>query len=102
MSKPKIQTVSFDASGQRAELGARANSALRSASSNAYTAMSTSNLMNRQALQKVQEGTGLLGFYLQDRNASITNQIPLDQQFLSNTNDLSAKYAKRVGGLFNG
>lgn len=102
LSKPKTQTVSYDASGAKAELGARANQALRNASSQAFTSMSMSNLMNQQALQKVREGTGLLGLYLQDRNASITNQIPLDQQFLSDTNDLSAKYTKRVGGLFNG
>ena len=102
MSKPKTTLSTYDASGQRAELGARANSALRNASSQAFTSMSTSNLMNQQALQKVNEGVGLLGMYLQDRNASISNQIPLDQKFLSDTGNLSAKYAKRVGGLFNG
>ena len=102
MSKPKTQVVNYEASGAKAELGARANSALRTSSAQAFQAMSTSNLMNQQALQKVNEGVGLLGMYLQDRNASITNQVPLDQQFLSSTNDLSAKYMKRVGGLFNG
>ena len=101
MSKPKTQVVTFDASSQRAELGAKANQALRQASSNAFTSMSTSNLMNQQALQKVNEGVGLLGFYLQDRNASISNQIPIDQKFLSDTRNLSAKYTKRVGGIFN-
>ena len=101
MSKPKTQVINYDASGVKAELGARTNSALRQASSQAYTAMSTSNLVNQQALQKVNEGVGLLGMYLQDRNASLSNQVPIDQQFLSSTNDLTAKYAKRSGSLFN-
>ncbi len=101
MSKPRVQTVSYDASGVKAELGAKANQALRSASSQAFTSMSTSNLINQQALQKVNEGVGLLGMYLQDRNASLSNQVPLDQSFLSQTNDITAKYAKRSGSLFN-
>jgi len=102
MSKPKTQVVTFDNSGQRAELGARANQALRTASGQAFTAMSTSNLINQQALQKVKEGTGLLGMYLADRNASISNQVPIDQGFLSKTNDLTSKYAARSGSLFGG
>ena len=102
MSKPKTQVVTYDASGQRAELGAKANQALRQASGQAFTAMSTSNLINQQALDKVREGTGLLGMYLQDRNASISNQVPIDQGFLSKTNDLTSKYASRAGSLFGG
>jgi hypothetical protein len=102
MSKPKTNVVTYDASGQRAELGAKANSALRNASSQAFTSMGTSNLVNQQALDKVREGTGLLGMYLQDRNASISNQVPIDQGFLSKTNDLTSKYAARSGSLFGG
>ena len=101
MSKPKTQVVNYDASGERAVLGAKANSALRSASGKAYTAMQTSNLVNKQALEKVNEGVGLLGMYLSDRNASISNQVPVDQKFLSGTNDLTSKYAKRAGSLFS-
>jgi hypothetical protein len=63
--------------------------------------MGTSNLVNEQALQKVHEGVGLLGMYLQDRNASISNQVPVNQKFLSSTNDLTSKYAKRAGSLFS-
>lgn len=101
MSKPKTQVINYDASGEKATLGARANSALRDASTKAFTSMSTSNLVNEQALQKVNEGVGLLGMYLQDRNASISNQVPIDQKFLSGTNDLTSKYAKRAGSLFS-
>jgi hypothetical protein len=101
MSKPKTTVVTYDASGQRAELGAKANQALRQASGQAFTAMSTSNLINQQALDKVREGTGLLGMYLQDRNASISNQVPIDQGFLSKTNDLTSKYASKAGSLFS-
>ena len=102
MAKPKSNVViNYDASGAKAELGAKANSALRFASGQAFTSMSTSNLVNKQALEKVNEGVGLLGMYLQDRNASISNQVPIDQQFLSGTNDLTSKYAKRAGSLFS-
>jgi hypothetical protein len=102
MSKPKTTVETYDASGQRAQLGAKANSALRNASSQAFTSMSTSNLVNEQALAKVREGTGLLGMYLQDRNASISGQVPIDQGFLSKTNDLTSKYAAKAGSLFGG
>jgi hypothetical protein len=100
MSKPRTTVVNYDASGTQAVLGAKANNALRQASGQAFTSMGTSNLINQQALQKVNEGVGLLGMYLQDRNASLSNQVPIDQKFLSGTNSITKKYADKAGGLF--
>lgn len=97
---PKI--VHYDASVKQAEAANKGLQLLTKAQGEAYTSGRLSTLLGQEAVNRVQEGVGLLGEYLKDRNLSVTNQIPLDANYYQQVTDIGTKYANKAQSLFGG
>jgi hypothetical protein len=99
MSKPTVNYVQYDGSTQQAEVAGKALTLINDAQGKAFESASMSNQISRDAVADVQVGVSLLGEYLKDRNASVSNQIPLSQGYLKTTTDLNKKYAGKASLL---
>lgn len=98
--QPKV--VHYDASVKQAEAASKGIQLLNAAQGKAYTSGRLSTLLGQEAVNRVQEGVGLLGEYLKDRNLSTTNQIPLDKSYYEGVTNTSTDYMKKAGSLFGG
>ena len=103
MGAPKAPKVEYyDASVKQAEAANKGFQLLTKAQGEAYTSGRLSTLLGQEAVSRVQEGVGLLGEYLKDRNLSMSNQVPLDASYMQNVTDTGKKYAAKAGSLFGG
>ena len=101
MGAPKAPTVvHYDASVKQAEAASKGLDLLSKAQGEAYTSGRMSTLLGQEAVSRVREGVGLLGEYLKDRNLSVTNQIPLDEDYLRSVMQAGEKATTAAGNLF--
>lgn len=98
----KPQVVHYDASVQQAQAATKGIELMNTAQGKAYTSGRISTLLGQEAVRRVEEGVGLLGEYLKDRNLSVTNQIPLDASYYQQVTDIGSKYAGKAQSLFGG
>lgn len=103
MGAPKApKVVHYDASVKQAEAASKGIDLMNAAQGKAYTSGRISTLLGQEAVRRVEEGVGLLGEYLKDRNLSMTNQIPLDSNYYKQVTDIGSKYASKAQSLFGG
>jgi hypothetical protein len=92
----------FDASIKQAEASGKALELMHKAQGKAYTSGRLSTLLGQEAVARVEEGVGLLGQYLKDRNLATQNQLPLDASYAREVTDIGTKYAGKAGSIFGG
>ena len=102
MGAPKAPTVvHYDASVKQAEAASKGLDLMSRAQGQAYTSSRMSTLLGQEAVNRVREGVGLLGEYLKDRNLSITNQIPLDEDYLRQVTAAGTNASQAASDLFS-
>lgn len=96
----QAKVVNYDASIERAQMQSRALELLQEANTQALISQKLAIYSGEQAKQDIQEGLGLLGEYLQDRNYVSEGQTPIYLEHLDDVTQQINNYAGKANSLF--